>query len=314
MSDGFRVAVGVLTYRRPEMLAELLPLLEQQIAALPDPHTGHVIVVDNDPARSAAEVCAEHPEFVTYVSETTPGIAAARYRCLQEAAGFDLLQFLDDDEQPARNWLATMVETWDAWGRPAAVAGPVVPRYEQTPSKWIVAGGFFERRRYPTGTPLPAAPTSNLLLDVAQVQRLGVQFDRTLGLRGGEDTLFTRQLVANGGRIIFCDEAPVTDLVPADRAKRKWVLKRAYHHGSTHVFAELRGGQRGIRRLVRRAVFVAEGVARGFVGIGLAGWGLLTRDLQRETRGWRLGHRGYGMAIEALFGTQPEYHRKDSHG
>lgn len=308
MNEQIKVAVGVLTYRRPDMLASLLPLLREQLAGLPQWATGRIIVVDNDPEQSAREV-ATAADIVFYAPEPTPGIAAARYRCLSEADSDDLLQFVDDDEEPGSGWLATMVTTWDAWGRPAAVAGGVLPRYEVPPSAFIRAGGFFDRNRYPTGTRLPAAPTGNLLIDVGQARRLGVRFDRDLGLRGGEDTLFTRQLVARGGRIIFCDDAPVTDLVPADRATRGWVLRRAYHHGGTHVFTTLHGVTGRRRRLLQVRCF-GGGAGRALVGLLKVGAGLITRSLRTRATGWRLAYRGSGMMIEALWGTRPEYTRK----
>ena len=91
-------------------------------------------------------------------------------------------------------------------------------RFAETPDPWIAAGRFFDRRRLPTGTDLEVAATNNLLLDLAVVRRLGLRFDAAFGLSGGSDTLFTRELVASGERMVWCDEAIVYDIVPTDRA------------------------------------------------------------------------------------------------
>ena len=58
-----------------------------------------------------------------------------------------------------------------------------------------------------TGTRLEVAATNNLLLDLRAVRAAGLRFDVDLGTQGGEDTLFTRQLVASGGLLTWCAEA-----------------------------------------------------------------------------------------------------------
>lgn len=308
MSRPSRVAVGVLTYRRPDLLLRLLPQLLDQLAALPDDMSGQILVVDNDPECSAAIVARQFGSTIRYISEPTPGIAAARQRCLSEAAEFDLLQFIDDDEEPADDWLSQMIGAWQEFGRPAAVAGRVVARYAGTPSPWIEAGGFFIRRAHPNGTALPAAPAGNLLLDVAQVTRLGVCFDVDLGLRGGEDTQFTKQLVHRGGRIVFCDKAAIFDLVPAQRMTRRWVLRRAWFQGGVAAHLELRQLS-GAPALLRRMWFILTGSARSVVGLSKALLGALTRNHGLNARGWRLAYRGAGMMAEAAGRSGQEYGR-----
>ena len=68
-----------------------------------------------------------------------------------------------------------------------------------------------------------SAHSNNLLLDLRWSRRLGLRFDPRFGLTGGEDTMFTHDLVGRGGTIVWCDEAVVRESVPADRATRSWV-------------------------------------------------------------------------------------------
>ncbi len=218
--------VGILTYRRSALLAALLPQVLMQVEELHAWTQGPagVLVVDNDPEGSARDVCAPHAG-VRYVLEPTPGIAAGRHRALHESAGWDLLQFIDDDEEPAPAWLVTMVRTWCEHDRPTVVAGSVRTRYLTPPSPWIIAGRFFERRQPATGTPLRVAASGNMLIDVREVRRLGVQFDRDLGLHGGSDTLFSQDVHRAGGRMIACREAAIYDLVPPEHSNRRWCWK-----------------------------------------------------------------------------------------
>jgi len=107
-----RVAVAVVTFRRPADLAELLPRLLAQVAGPLSDEPGvraRVLVVDNDVvdgAGSAWPIVEPHGGAVQYELEPTPGIAAARNRALTAslAAGDDLLVFIDDDERPVADW------------------------------------------------------------------------------------------------------------------------------------------------------------------------------------------------------------------
>ena len=180
----------------------------------------------------------ESPGTVAYEHEPTPGIPAARNRALDASAGDDLLVFIDDDERPGQTWLALLLETFVEHSA-VAVVGSVRSVYEAAPSAWVQAGRFFERRRPPTGTSLSVAATNNLLLDLRVVRRLGLAFDRRMGLNGGDDTLFTRKL-ARHGLMVWCDEAVVTDVVPAHRSTREWVVRRALRSGNSWSLTSVR--------------------------------------------------------------------------
>lgn len=302
-----RLLIGVLTFQRPESVVRLVPQLLEQCADAADLVEAGVLVVDNDPAAASRNLLTGLD--VRYVHEPTPGIAAARHRALEEADGVDLLQFIDDDELPQPGWLRAMVSAWMEHGQPAAVAGVVLTRFVESPDPWIVEGGFFDRHRPRTGTLMTSAATNNLLIDVAQARSLGVQFDLRLGLRGGEDSLFTRQLVARGGRIIACREGAVTDLVTPERATRAWVTARSFHHGGTATYLDLMTSPDPASRariLVRRG---AGGLVRALVGQLWTWMGTIRREPRLEGRGLKMRARGLGMA-KAVFSTiPPEYRR-----
>ncbi|WP_439590883.1 glycosyltransferase family 2 protein [Microbacterium sp.] len=307
------LTVAVLTFHRADQLVEgLTPIIDQVrglAAAGGAVSAGRVLVVDNDPAASARSVVTSlgAPD-VDYVVEPAPGIAAARGRALREADASDLLIFIDDDERPRPGWLATLVETW-LRHESAAVAGRVVPVFSEPVPPWIEAGRFFVRRSMPTGTEVSAAAAGNLLLDVAQLRSLGVEFDGRLGLGGGEDTLLTRTLVARGGRIVWCDESVAEDHVPASRMTRAWVLRRAWSHGNTSVVVDLiLGASRAQRARVRISAAVG-GCARVVAGGVQALIGAVTRSRYHSARGLRAVYRGAGMAVASIGVTYHEYSR-----
>ncbi|QIK65374.1 glycosyltransferase [Nocardioides sp. HDW12B] len=302
--------VAVLTYQRQGLLADLLPQLVTQVEELCawTGGTGDVLVVDNDPEGSARDVCAAVPE-VCYVLERTPGIAAGRQRALEESADVDVLQFIDDDEEPATGWLLAMVATWWQQGRPDVVAGRILPRFAAPPSPWVASGRFFDRRDLATGTPVDVAGTNNMLIDIDRVRRLGVGFDPSLGLHGGEDTLFSAQLVRAGGRIVFCREGAVHDLVPAERSTRSWVLQRAWYHGQTRSLVATHLARTGRQRGWLRLTLLISGSGRLVLGAAQSCLGLLLRDDRTHARGLWMVHRARGVMSGALRAGPAEYGR-----
>lgn len=306
------LVVAMLTYRRPEKLGHGLGLIVDQADELsrgPRGVDATVVIVDNDPAASARDTVGRWADRgVRYVCEPRPGIAAARNRALTEAVDADLLVFIDDDEWAEPGWLDHLVDTWQAT-HAAAVMGRVVSKFEHAPPPFIEAGGFFRRRRMPTGTRIPVVAAGNLLLDMGQVRASGTRFDESLGLGGGEDTLFSRVLARQGLTMVWCDESVAVDFVPDDRLTRRWVLMRAWSHGlnAGRFDVLLAEGRRA------RALAVARGAVGGLirVGGGSARWvlGTLTGSLTHRARGLRALHRGRGMIAGALGRTFEEYAR-----
>jgi hypothetical protein len=301
------VVVSFATYRRPELVRTLLPLVVEQAGSLPC--RARVLVVDNDPEGSAkASVEAVAPDDVEYHCEPRPGIAAARNRALDEAGAADLLVFLDDDEEPAPGWLQTLVEAWTTW-HCAAVSGPVVSSFEGPVDRWVAACSTFRRPRRDSGMVLEGAATNNLLLDLHQLRDLGVRFDDRFGLTGGSDTMLTRTLVRRGGEIRWCDEALMTETVPAERATRTWALRRTMRTGNvwSRVQIALAGSATG--RWHTRLSLTLRGCYRLVVGTFATVKGRATRNVTTRSDGELEVAKGIGVLRGAWGHSVTEYRR-----
>ena len=309
-NDLVSVIVAVLTYRREVQLGLLLPQLVAQAERLDDAGLTRsattIVVVDNDASGSARPIAEPWSPRVRYVHELTAGIAAGRARAVREAAGADVVVFIDDDEEPTPEWLAGMVGTWLHHGRPGGVAGRVCPTYAGETDPWIDAGGFFKRRQYATGTPVPAASSANLLLDLGALRDLELNFDERLGLRGGEDTQLTQTLTRSGRQLLWCNEAAVIDHIPPSRMNRRWVLRRAFSHAAVTSRLALHFSGGGP---VARAKLGLVGLGRIVAGLGMAAAGVATRRLRFRARGWRLVYRGAGLLFGSLGRDVVEYGR-----
>ena len=309
------LTIAVLTYNRPAGLAAVLPRLVEEAASVvgdADVRATRVLVVDNSPdgnARATVAAAADRAEIpVVYVHEPEPGISAGRNRALDESADQDVLVFVDDDETPCDGWLRLLLDVYR--DRTCdAVTGPVRTIFEQEPVEWVHADGFFARISQPTGTRVKLAATNNLLLDLHTVRRLGLHFERRMGTIGGGDSDFTWRLTRDGGVILWCDEAEVSETVPASRSNPKWVFRRNLRNGASWAYALREGRPDRTARLRQQLVSTGGGTSRVVVGALRAAGGLVTGDLRAKARGVRIIARGAGMVGGAWGFAVPEYAR-----
>lgn len=304
-------AIAVLTYHRPDRLPLTVKALLEQIEALPDGISSrlrvHVRVIDNAEQPEAQDIVELDPARITYHHEPAPGISSARNRALDESAADRILVFVDDDIIPQPRWLELLLSLW-LKERCQAVSGHVLPELPETAEPWVAAGRYFNRPEHATGSRVPAAASNNLLLDLDFLRRHELRFSLELGQIGGEDSLLTRQLVACGGRILWCNEAKAMDPVPADRATKRWVRQRSFRVGSSEALvAQFMDQSPG--RLRSRAVFLAGGLARMAFGTVRSLAGKLGSDLSKEARGARTVYRGAGQLVGACGYAYQEYGR-----
>lgn len=309
-----KLCVAVPTFRRPELLAAALPVILTHLDEAQNKNPSmeaSLLVIDNCPDGSAAATVESITDArVRYVHEPVPGISAARNRALDENRETDLLSFIDDDESPTEQWLEPLLATWEKT-KAGAVMGRVESAFQVTPEPWVEAGMFFKRARMATGTPIAVAATGNLLLDLNQIRSSGVRFSEHLGLTGGEDSLFSRELVRANVPIVWCDESVAIDFVPEERLQRKWVLKRAWSHGNATTLVGLHLANSGPARAWVRLRAIFRGAARVVGGLLRHVSGRLTRSLHHQARGLRTMYRGAGMLAGGLGHVYVEYARND---
>jgi succinoglycan biosynthesis protein ExoM len=265
-----KVAVCIATYQRPIGLARLVRGLQVLNVECGEALSLEVIIVDNDPAASASGLCTRLSRGsqwpITYVCEPRRGIPFARNTVVRCALGrgADYLALVDDDEVPDPTWLK---ELWLTMTHYAAdiVAGPVLPHFEGPVARWILAGGFFDRPRPPTGTQLDRTRSGNVLVRADVFQRVGRLFDERF-LVLGEDTDFFLHAARAGCTIVWANDAIVHESIPESRTRVMWLLRRSYSVGifwgqfSADRAAVRRGAFRG---MVKGAVWLPWSVFQG---------------------------------------------------
>jgi O-antigen biosynthesis protein len=213
------VTVVIATRDRPETLRRCI----DSVLACDYP-SFDIVVVDNAPASIATYRVVrdlyDAGQPVRYVRETTPGLACAHNRALQETTA-PIVAFTDDDVVVDRGWLANLVAGFGVAPDVACVTGMIFPLELETPAQDLVERtvGFnkgFERRLYRLGSepgdllfPYAAGrfgSGANMAFRTDVLLELG-GFDPALGTgtraRGGDDLAAFFDVVASGHALVY---------------------------------------------------------------------------------------------------------------
>lgn len=242
MTEPLRVAVCVITYKRPVGLRRLLAGLNALTFRGPTPAI-RCIVVDNDPQGSAqAVVEAVRAGFrweLEFVEEPRRGIPFARNAALRAALpGAEWIAFIDDDEEPHPDWLDQLLRAAEAY-EADVVTGPVEPRFESAVPDWVVKGAFFGRAVCPSGRRRDRSATNNVVFRAEILKGMRAWFEEGMALTGGTDIHFFRRVHRAGYRIVWADDAVVTETVPNSRLSAGWIWRRAFRYGASTTRIEL---------------------------------------------------------------------------
>jgi glycosyltransferase involved in cell wall biosynthesis len=226
-----------------------------------------VVVADNDSAESARAVVesivASSQLSVKYCFETQQNIALARNKSIENAAG-DYIAFIDDDEFPVRDWLLNLFKARLDF-KADGVLGPVKPYFEAEPPEWVVKGKFFERPTHATGFKMSWSEcrTGNVLFSKSILNEGEPPF-RSKFDTAGEDVDFFRRMSEKGCVFVWCDEGTVYEVVPAFRATRTYLLRRALLRGSNFSKHPTEKFKNGLTSLVAVPIY---GLALPFLAL-----------------------------------------------
>lgn len=256
-----RVAIGVCTAGRTQMLARCLEALGCQV--VPEGCDLDIIIADNEPSPRNREAVAAFagrcPFPVHYVHEPRRGISRARNAVLEACEDrFDWIAFTDDDCVPAPDWVAALLAAAErhsadvVYGRREMVAEEPVPF-------WFVESRASRRKE---GQELDVAATHNVLMAGElsglrfRERRVGLRFDTRLA--HGEDTdFFWRASRRFGVRIVYSALPVVHEMVPRHRATLRYQMMRRFHREASRFFFDRRTGRfsKAASRCARRIVW-----------------------------------------------------------
>ena len=200
------ISIIIPTRDRAESLKETLRAVGE--AALPADLSAEVLVVDNgslDRTRRVVRQAQFWGQAPRYIYEPRPGASCARNAGLTAARG-EVLLWTDDDVRPGRTWIEAMCRPILA-GRADAVAGRVkLPADLERP--WLRP---WHRLCIAVDAPVTGdfdLVGANMAFARHVLEKVPA-FDQEIGpgaLGLGEETLFTRQLLRAGFRLVAAGE------------------------------------------------------------------------------------------------------------
>ncbi|MGK7923784.1 MAG: hormogonium polysaccharide biosynthesis glycosyltransferase HpsE [Spirulina sp.] len=132
------LTVAICTYNGAKRLPKVLENLKNQI--LTESLNWEIVIIDNNSNDNTAQTIQDYQTNWTricslkYAFEPKQGVAFARRRAIQMARGF-LVAFLDDDNLPTPNWVASVYHFGRQHPRAGAYGSHIQAEYEIEPPK-----------------------------------------------------------------------------------------------------------------------------------------------------------------------------------
>ena len=236
--------IAIITCRRPIWLKRLLESLIKQNVDLNTSLS--ILVVDNACEQTTHDVVdtisSSSPYKITYSNEKTPGIVAARNKCVTEFLKTDsqYLFFIDDDEWPANdNWAQTLLHKQQEYDADI-VTSHILSVGEQGTPEWAVEL-IYGKNTLKEGDVINKFYTNNLLITRHVLENIAPAFDARFAMTGASDYHFALKCTKFGYKCFYTD-APVVEEFPKSRATVKWFLKRGFRSGigftRSHMFED----------------------------------------------------------------------------
>ena len=226
------ISVCLCTYKRNTLRNTLVSLVEQN---LPEGCALEIVVVDNDVEESGRSICESFGDStvpVKYYVNVVRNLSVVRNTTIQNADGA-YLAFIDDDEWAESDWITALYSAL-LEHQADAIFGPVNVVYPEETPDWIAAGDMFGKDKHATGAVLKKGATSNALLDAKWVIEHKFHFDPEFGKSGGEDTDFFHRIYKSGGKLVYTNDAVVSETVESHRLNMDYLKKQNVRIGQTH--------------------------------------------------------------------------------
>jgi len=304
MTGSLNILLGVITCKRPRMLADLLGSLAQQTIFNTDISV-EIVIVDNDAGKSAASILEEYSGRFScgmrYLTEEKRGIPFARNTVLEHAVKrqAEYIAFIDDDETADPDWLLTLYRIIKSEAVDA-VQGPVIMILPEDAPGWAIRGAR-KRSSRKEGAPQNALATNNVIFSSKLITEKGLRFDTGFALSGGSDIDFFQRSARLGCRHIWTNRALVYEKIPGSRLTLTWEFQRSFRVGATNTYSSLQ--QRGLGYCMKR--YFLKIIARLLFGpLLLVTAGIFSAGMRLLAVRWTGSALGHFLGFFGLLGKE----------
>ena len=230
------IAICIPTHRRNDLLRQCLAA----VAALHPPDAAKllVLVADNDAGGGARNVFEDFMQSSAlqthYFVEPRRGLCCIRNRLLEEALQTDAawIAFIDDDEQPAPDWLQSHMQALLTTGADVS-CGPVIQ---------VAFGQAADARQVPVADATARTPRfiacNNVVFRRKLIAEQGLRFDPLFNFTGGEDFDFFEASRRLGNRHAWTGTALVYESLTPERSTLRYLFHRHCSGAMTRVMQQ----------------------------------------------------------------------------
>ncbi len=282
------VTVAVCTHDRPDDLARLLPSITRQ------DHPHQLVVVENGRVGSTEAVVRRLAPEAVFLREERAGLDFARNRAL-DAAGGEVLAFLDDDTVADSGWVRAVAEAFAAGPHCGALTGLILPLELESAAQQLFEanGGFgrgFRRRVLPGeqgrlwGIPVPLAA---VVIGAGSGCNMALRTQLFRDLGGFDEALDTGRPLPGGGDLdaLYRVMRAGHTLVYEPRA----MVRHCHRRSKEDLVRQLTGHHRAFTAFLVKTLLEEPGVGKVETAVFLL---------------WRLGKNGLRLA-RRLVGRDP---------
>jgi succinoglycan biosynthesis protein ExoM len=267
------IAVAVCSYNRNKELANLLDGLLASSAHLDNAAAVGVVVIDDSAdgnARNVVERYRDRFELgIDYRISGQQNISIARNLAINTASEMaDWIAMIDDDCEPAVEWLEALLETQQRIGVDA-VTGLMVRLPPPASPRWLTDEPFLKvgLECFPDdGAMVTTAATHNSMISSRWLkEHPTIRFQPDLGVVGGEDMVFYRAANLAGLRICYSRRAIVYENEPPSRLTLKFQLRSFFWHGNSSYVTNVRNGVSPFRMFLHGANLLQQALIRPII-------------------------------------------------
>lgn len=237
--------VTVPTFKRPDLVMETMESLQKQKTD----RRFAIIVMDNDAEKREGSEAVK-PLFDSGELTGIVLIAHNRGNCQAYNAGWETavayfpnfkhLLVIDDDEVADQNWLEQMCATAERFGVDV-VGGPQLPVFTDPKHEGWARHPIFTPHYDTTGVVPVLYSSGNLLVSRKVLTEMPTPyFDLKFNFMGGGDSDLLSRIIQKGFRLAWCQEAVVSEVVPARRLEADWIRNRSLRNGVISTLVEKR--------------------------------------------------------------------------
>lgn len=262
-----RVAICICTHNRSQLLQRLLSSMAEIDLTGYQKSNLNIVVVDNSCEQETAAICNQAaqrlPMPLHYVEEPRAGITYARNAAVEEALshGADFIAFIDDDDLPRPNWLATLLDRQAVTNADLVFGNWVL---DSNMPEWARVSGIFRTTKSKGDNRasryhLPhCASTCNVLAGrdiLIQTAAEGPIFNHDFRFSGGEDKDFFIRASRAGAKLASADGSVVESHNEAERYTLRGLFNRGFKSGCSNIYlARVHGNRKRIAKLVSKSL------------------------------------------------------------